>query len=237
MSGFRAAHTLLYGFSGAAQFQIVAGDTTGTDPGLLAETRAAAAAAADDATATRFPAGRSGRRGRLSWFAVAVPTSAVEALSGRDGLAVSFVIVSRSLRLPPTDFFRDVLAALETGLRRAVPGARGLRDGTQLLASALQRDDGGDAVAGALAAYTDQVNHLLNAVAGTHRVAGPDGEGGTRADPLPYEVLATLVEGTRTARRAQRCLVAYLGDPVPVQATARAHRLAGDLVILSQDVP
>ncbi|WP_416906287.1 hypothetical protein [Micromonospora echinospora] len=177
MSGFRAAHTLLYGFSGAAQFQIVAGDTTGTDPGLLAETRAAAAAAADDATATRFPAGRSGRRGRLSWFAVAVPTSAVEALSGRDGLAVSFVIVSRSLRLPPTDFFRDVLAALETGLRRAVPGARGLRDGTQLLASALQRDDGGDAVAGALAAYTDQVNHLLNAVAGTHRVAGPDGEG------------------------------------------------------------
>ncbi|MEV0900991.1 hypothetical protein [Actinoplanes sp. NPDC049802] len=237
MSGFRAAHALVYAFSGAAQFQIVAGETAGIDPDLLEQTRAAAAAAAADATATRFPAGRSGRRGRLSWFAVAVPTSAVEAMSGRDGLAVSFVIISRGLRLPPTDFFRDALAALETGLRRAVPGTRGLRDGSQLLASALQRGDGGDAVAGALAAYTGQVTHLLDAMAGTHRAAGLDGEVPTRADPLPYEVLATLVEGTRTARRAQQCLVAYLGDPVPFRATARAHRLAGDLVVLSQDVP
>jgi len=229
MSDFRAVRTLIYGFRGAAQFQIVAGDTFGLKPDWVERARSVAAGAAADAATTGFPAGRSSRRGSVTCSVLALPTTAPETLSGRHGLAISFVIIRKGRRHAPTDALLHVLAALEISVLRALPAADDLRTGAQELGWALQREDGGAAVVDMLAALVDNANRVLDAVAGAGRSPR------SVAPTLPFEVLATLAAGARSTRNDQQCLVVRLGDPAPVMSRARAHHFLHDLVVVSQD--
>src|SRR4051812_30238008 len=87
---------LVYAYGGSAQFQSLSSPTHARRPPRRSDkVRAVAVAAAIDAGATAFPTGRAARIGSVECFAVAIPTAVTESISGRSGLSVSVVILSK----------------------------------------------------------------------------------------------------------------------------------------------
>ena len=229
-----AIRLLVYGHQGTAQFQMIAGSAAGLHEDGV---RALASEAANDAARLSLPAGRAARVGPAHCYAVAIPTGAREQLSGRGGLAVSFAVVSRGAR---PEVVVQALAGMELALCTALQiGSVDLRQGAEVLAHRLQSDEA-TAAAQALTAHTEGAERILDSAARQRRpllrdYTPPGATFNVSPGRIEYSLLTMLVEGLRSARRAQQGLILRLGRPAPPLSSMRAHQFLYDLVVFSQD--
>jgi hypothetical protein len=233
---------VIYGYRGPAQFQIVAGSMAGLRGRHEKHLRRLASEAATDAARFQLPAGRADRVGTAECYAVAIPTAEREEMSGRPGLAVSFVILSWGIVRSEPDLVVQALAGMELALATALPvGSVDIRRGAEVLTQCLQSDDA-EAASQALTRHTEGAERILDAIARqrrpllrSHVPAGVTFNVNTAR--IEYCLLATLVEGLRSARRAQQGLILRLGRPAPLLSSMRAHQFLYDMVVFSQDAP
>ncbi len=233
---------LVYGHQGAAQFQMVAGSTAGLRAGQEEKLRSLAAGAAGDAARSHFPAGRAARIGPAECYAVAIPTGVREAMSGRGGLGVSFVILSRGMGRTEPEVLVQMLAGMELALSAALATTSvDIRQGAEVLAQRLQGDEA-TATGQALTSHIEDTERILDAVARERRpMFRRHIPAGATFNMSPTRVefclLATLIRGLRSTRGAQQGLILRLGQPVPPLSAMRAHQFLYNLVVFSQDAP